>query len=168
MAGWLGMSREEVVALLGGDTPGEQRIETQTYEGTTERWALVYAAGGRPWAMFPEYLYIYLEGRPGDRARGWWPTEKGRNMKKQIILSISIMAALALLLTACGGGSARSVQEEVAVTLGLDLSRCEVVSSWDDHGGFHGDGTAFAELKLLRRWGAGPNHGGRRLEGLSP
>ena len=66
-------------------------------------------------------------------------------MKKQIILSI--MAALALLLTACGGGSARSVQEEVAVTLGLDLSGCEVVSSWDDHGGFHGDGTAFAELK---------------------
>ena len=64
-------------------------------------------------------------------------------MKKQIILSI--MAAL--LLTACGGGSARSVQEEVAVTLGLDLSGCEVVLSWDDHGGFHGDGTAFAELK---------------------
>lgn len=66
-------------------------------------------------------------------------------MKKQMILRI--MAALALFLTACGGGSARSVQEEVAVTLGLDLSGCEVVSSWDDHGGFHGDGTAFAELK---------------------
>ena len=59
--GLVGMSREEVVALLGGDTPGEQRIETQTSEGTTERWALVYAAGGRPWAMVPEYLYIYLE-----------------------------------------------------------------------------------------------------------
>ena len=67
-------------------------------------------------------------------------------MKKQRILSI--MAALALLLTACGGGSARSVQEEVAVTLGLDLSGCEVVSSWDDHGGFHGDGTAFARIKF--------------------
>ena len=65
-------------------------------------------------------------------------------MKKQMILRI--MAVLALFLTACGGGSARSVQEEVAVTLGLDLSGCEVVSSWDDHGGFHGDGTAFAEL----------------------
>ena len=22
---------------------------------------LVYAAGGRPWAMFPEYLYVYLK-----------------------------------------------------------------------------------------------------------
>ena len=59
-------------------------------------------------------------------------------MKKQMILSI--MAALALLLTACGGGSARSVQEEVAVTLGLDLSGCEVVSSWDDHGASTGTG----------------------------
>ena len=66
-------------------------------------------------------------------------------MKKQRILSI--MAALALLLTACGGGSVRSVQDEIAGALELDLSGCEVVSSWDDHGGFHGDGTAFAELK---------------------
>ena len=65
-------------------------------------------------------------------------------MKKSML--IGIMAVLALLLSACGGGSARSVQEEVAVTLGLDLSGCEVVLSWDDHGGFHGDGTAFAEL----------------------
>ena len=59
--GLVGMSREEVEALLGGDTPGEQRVETRTYEGTTEQRALVYAAGGRPWAMFPEYLYVYLE-----------------------------------------------------------------------------------------------------------
>ena len=66
-------------------------------------------------------------------------------MKKQMILSI--MAALALFLTACGGGSARSVQDEIAGALALDLSGCEVVSSWDDHGGFHGDGTAFAELE---------------------
>ena len=66
-------------------------------------------------------------------------------MKKQI--SSAIMAVLALLLTACGIRSARSVQDEIAVTLGLDLTGCEVASSWDDHGGFHGDGTAFAELK---------------------
>ena len=66
-------------------------------------------------------------------------------MKKLIL--IGIMAALALLLSACGGGSARSVQDEIAGALELDLSGCEVVSSWDDHGGFHGDGTAFAELK---------------------
>ena len=65
-------------------------------------------------------------------------------MKKSIL--IGIMAALALLLSACGGGSARGVLDEVAGALELDLSGCEVVSSRDDHGGFHGDGTAFAEL----------------------
>ena len=65
-------------------------------------------------------------------------------MKKQMILSV--MAALALLLSACGVGSARGVLDEIAGALELDLSGCEVVSSRDDHGGFHGDGTAFAEL----------------------
>lgn len=59
---------------------------------------------------------------------------------------ICIAAALALLLSACGVGSAQGVLDEVAGALELDLSGCEVVSSWDDHGGFHGDGTAFAEL----------------------
>ena len=59
---------------------------------------------------------------------------------------ICIAAALALLLSACGVGSARGVLDEIAGALELDLSGCEVVSSWDDHGGFHGDGTAFAEL----------------------
>ena len=62
-------------------------------------------------------------------------------MKKSML--IGMMAVLALLLTACGGGSAR---DEIAGALGLDLSGCEVVSSRDDHGGFHGDGTAFAEM----------------------
>ena len=65
-------------------------------------------------------------------------------MKKQMVLSI--MAALALLLSACGGGGARGALDEIAGALELDLSGCEVVSSWDGHGGFHGDGTAFAEL----------------------
>ena len=59
---------------------------------------------------------------------------------------ICIAAALALLLSACGVGSAQGVLDEVAGALELDLSGCEVVSSRDDHGGFHGDGTAFAEL----------------------
>ena len=66
-------------------------------------------------------------------------------MKKSML--IGIMAALALLLSACGVGSARGVLDEIAGVLELDLSGCEVVSSRDDHGGFHGDGTAFAELK---------------------
>ena len=63
-------------------------------------------------------------------------------MKKSML--IGMMAVLALLLTACGGGSAR---DEIAGALELDLSGCEVVSSWDDHGGFHGDGTTLIELE---------------------
>ena len=59
--GLAGMSQEEVVALLGGDTPGEQREESLTPEGNQMRDLLVYRAGGRPWAMFPEYLFVYLK-----------------------------------------------------------------------------------------------------------
>ena len=59
--GLAGMSQEEVVALLGGDTPGEQREESLTPEGNQMRDLLVYRAGGRPWAMFPEYLFVYLQ-----------------------------------------------------------------------------------------------------------
>ena len=59
--GLVGMSREEVVALLGGDTPGDQREESLTPEGNQMRDLLAYRAGGRPWAMFPEYLFVYLQ-----------------------------------------------------------------------------------------------------------
>lgn len=59
--GLVGMSRAEVEALLGGDTDGEQMEERLTTGGSTTRPLLVYRAGGRPWAMFPEYLFVYLE-----------------------------------------------------------------------------------------------------------
>ena len=56
-----GMTRSEVEELLGPDMPGEQREQALTPEGDWVRPLLVYRAGGRPWAMFPEYLYVYLE-----------------------------------------------------------------------------------------------------------
>ena len=59
--GLVGMSQAEVEALLGGDADGEQIEERLTTEGSTVRPLLAYQAGGRPWAMFPEYLFIYLE-----------------------------------------------------------------------------------------------------------
>ena len=59
--GLAGMSQEEVVALLGGDIPGDQREESLTPEGNRMRDLLAYRAGGRPWAMFPEYLFVYLK-----------------------------------------------------------------------------------------------------------
>ena len=57
--GLVGMSQAEVEALLGGDTDGEQMEERLTTEGSAIRPLLVYRAGGRPWAMFPEYLFVY-------------------------------------------------------------------------------------------------------------
>lgn len=59
--GLVGMSQAEVEALLGSDADGEQVEEQLTTEGSTVRPLLVYQAGGRSWAMFPEYLFIYLE-----------------------------------------------------------------------------------------------------------
>ena len=64
-----GMSREEVEALLGPDTPGEQWAERLTPAGSRTESLLVYRAGGRPWAMFPEYLFVYLENGRVTEAR---------------------------------------------------------------------------------------------------
>ena len=50
---------------------------------------------------------------------------------------------LLLLLTACG---AHSPQEEISRALGLDIQRGQVVSQWDSHGGFNGDGTTCIQL----------------------
>ena len=67
--GLAGMSQGEVEALLGSDTPGGQREEALTPEGREVRPLLVYRAGGRPWAMFPEYLFVYLENGRVTEAR---------------------------------------------------------------------------------------------------
>ena len=57
-----GMTRAEVEELLGADTNGMQVREAYHPDGTRERIpALVYAAGGRSWTGFPEYLVISLE-----------------------------------------------------------------------------------------------------------
>ena len=57
-----GMTRAEVEELPGADTEGMQVRETYHPDGTRERVPeLVYAAGGRSWTGFPEYLCISLE-----------------------------------------------------------------------------------------------------------
>ena len=57
-----GMTRAEVEELLGADTDGMQVREAYHPDGTRGRIpALVYAAGGRSWTGFPEYLVISLE-----------------------------------------------------------------------------------------------------------
>ena len=69
--GLVGMSQGEVEALLGPDTPGEQRAERLTPAGSRTESLLVYRAGGRPWAMFPEYLFVYLEDGRVARTELW-------------------------------------------------------------------------------------------------
>lgn len=60
--GLVGMTREEVEQLLDADTDGEQIAERLLPDGNSEKIPmLVYEVGGRPWAFFPEFLYIYLE-----------------------------------------------------------------------------------------------------------
>lgn len=60
--GLVGMTREEVEELLDADTDGEQNAERLYPDGSSEETPmLVYEIGGRPWAVFPEFLFIYLE-----------------------------------------------------------------------------------------------------------
>lgn len=57
-----GMTQAEVEEPLGADTEGMQVRETLRPDGSSEKVSmLVYAVGGRPWALFPEYLYFTLE-----------------------------------------------------------------------------------------------------------
>ena len=63
-------------------------------------------------------------------------------MKK---MGMGIMLALAVLLAACGK---QTVQEAASRALEIDVSAGEVLHSEDSHGGFHGDGTAYAVLQF--------------------
>lgn len=60
--GLKGMTRTEVEDLLGPCAGGDQRESRLLPDGS---WVtvsmLVYQADGRPWAAFPEFLFIYLE-----------------------------------------------------------------------------------------------------------
>ena len=62
-----GMTRAEVEELLGADMEGNQMEERLLPGGGSEVRAMLVYAAGRPWAIFPEYLYITLEdGRVAD------------------------------------------------------------------------------------------------------
>ena len=60
--GLVGMTREEVEELLDADADGAQNEERLFPDGSSEKIPmLVYEIGGRPWAVFPEFLFVYLE-----------------------------------------------------------------------------------------------------------
>ena len=79
--------------------------------------------------------------------------------------ALALLLACSLLLSGCGllfagvdlvliGLFGESDGEEYALRryargdLGLDITGGEVTDFWDDHGGFHGDGVAFLELRF--------------------
>lgn len=64
---------------------------------------------------------------------------------KRIISAICTMAVLTLSLTAC---SPQEPQDTISKELGIDVSGGNEISSSDDHGGFHGDGTTFIVLSF--------------------
>lgn len=64
---------------------------------------------------------------------------------KQIILTISTLLIFILPLTAC---SSQKPQNIISNELGIDASSGNEVSSFDNHGGFHGDGTAYIALSF--------------------
>ena len=55
-----------------------------------------------------------------------------------------MLAAILLSLTGC----ARSELSRLSDTLGVDLTSGIVEASFDDHGGFHGDGTTFLKIRF--------------------
>ena len=63
--GLKGMTRGEVEALLGTD---DDEMQVRGSGGDASKTVLVYAAG-RPWAIFPEYLYVSLENNRVVEAR---------------------------------------------------------------------------------------------------
>ncbi len=56
------------------------------------------------------------------------------------MLFFRAITALFLVLTTLNTGEMAAVRE-AAFSTGIDLSAGEMVSTYDDHGGFHGDGT---------------------------
>lgn len=64
---------------------------------------------------------------------------------KQIILSISTLLIFAFILTAC---SSQGLQNDISNELGIDVSSGNEISNFDNHGGFHGDGTTYIALSF--------------------
>lgn len=62
---------------------------------------------------------------------------------KRMILVFSVV--LVLILTSCGS---QDSSKNIASELGIDVSSGEEITSFDNHGGFHGDGTTYIVLSF--------------------
>lgn len=64
---------------------------------------------------------------------------------KQIILPISTLLVFAFILNACGS---QGLQSAISNELGIDASSGNEIFYFDNHGGFHGDGTTYIALSF--------------------
>ena len=71
---------------------------------------------------------------------------RGRNsVWKRLRRYCAPVLLLALLAAGC---RASQPLDDVSETLGADAGKGDVVTFWDDHGGFHGDGSAFLQVQF--------------------
>ena len=74
-------------------------------------------------------------------------------LTKKSLLAAGMISLLALSLAACGGGGdaeeeSSETAAEISQALGIQVSGGEEVSSYDSHGGFHGDGISCVALQF--------------------
>lgn len=55
--------------------------------------------------------------------------------------NITVLVLTLFILQGCTNTGERDAIQETAFSIGIDLSAGKLVSTYDDHGGFHGDGT---------------------------
>ena len=63
-------------------------------------------------------------------------------------IAIILASVYILGLAGCQSNETDDTLEEISRMLGIDANSGEIVTGTDTHGGFHGDGTAFFEIKL--------------------
>ncbi len=66
---------------------------------------------------------------------------------KRLIGAIIAIAIASMLLNGCMSRK-ESGMRHISETLSIDCSSAELISKYDSHGGFHGDGTSFYELRF--------------------
>ena len=69
-------------------------------------------------------------------------------MSKKKWYIVLVISTLLFALCSCKGERTDSTLHDISKVIGLDVSAGKVISEADSHGGFHGDGTAVAEIQF--------------------
>lgn len=68
------------------------------------------------------------------------------HIKNYVCIAGGVVVIMGCILRA--GGEDDFLQSRISESLGIDVSKGAVVQSYDDHSGFHGDGTTYAVLSF--------------------